>query len=217
MIKDVPLEVFTENEKLIRYIANRFYNLDDDDLYQAGCLGLSKAYQNYVSSSTNKFSTYAYSWIFGEMFALMQKESTITLNKEYIRIYKQIQTLQSNYYQNMGRFPSMLEIANELNEKPEFISEVIIISQNVKSIYEEYEDLTLGETIADKPRDLLSEILLKDAIDNLPSPEKEIIMMKYFGDLSQQEIARKLSLSQAKVSRYEKRGKDQIGEYLSAA
>ena len=66
-------KLIKDNEKLIYSIAKRFYNMDLEDLYQAGCLGIHKAYKQYSLDSKAKFSTFAYQYIFGEMYLLAQQ------------------------------------------------------------------------------------------------------------------------------------------------
>ena len=73
-------------EKLIYKIARKFYNVELDDLYQAGCIGLIKAYRNYDETSPVPFMNYAYKYIFGEMYDLANKSRDIKLNKAYLKL-----------------------------------------------------------------------------------------------------------------------------------
>ena len=68
-------DVVKDNAKLIYKIATKFYGTDKEDLYQAGMLGLMKAYKNYNLDSEAKFSTFAYKYIFGEMFVVANKKN----------------------------------------------------------------------------------------------------------------------------------------------
>ena len=78
-----------EYSKLIYSVAKKFYNVEKEDLYQAGCLGLIKAYNNY-KNEFGTFSSYAYKYIFGEMYELSVKCRDIKLNKYYLKLYKLI-------------------------------------------------------------------------------------------------------------------------------
>ena len=69
------------NEWLIWKVAKNFYNVDLEDLYQAGALGIMKAYKNYQNNGTTKFSTYAYEYVYGEMYQMVYKNQSIKLSK----------------------------------------------------------------------------------------------------------------------------------------
>ena len=83
-------ELIKSSTGLIWAVAKRFYGVDKNDLYQAGVLGVVKAYQNYVDDGKSKFSTYAYNYIFGEMYALANNKE-IKLNKDINRLIKMIE------------------------------------------------------------------------------------------------------------------------------
>ena len=67
-------------DKLIHSIANKFYGVSKDDLYQVGFIGLMKALNNYQKNDKTSFSTYAYQYIFGEMYYLVLKENKFSNN-----------------------------------------------------------------------------------------------------------------------------------------
>ena len=79
------------NKGLIYKIAKRFYNASLEDLYQAGALGVVKAYKKYKKNGTTKFSTYAYDFIFGEMYACVTKESQIKVSRDILRLYNLVE------------------------------------------------------------------------------------------------------------------------------
>ena len=63
-------DLINSSAGLIWMIARKFYGVEKNDLYQAGVLGVIKAYQNYCDDGKTKFSTYAYNYIFGEMYSI---------------------------------------------------------------------------------------------------------------------------------------------------
>ena len=77
---------------LIKKIANKFYNYAREDLIQVGVIGLLKAYQNFKEGDA-KFSTYAYPYIFGEMYNLVHANRDIKVSKDLLKLYKVIDTL----------------------------------------------------------------------------------------------------------------------------
>ena len=79
-----------EYKPLILSIAKKFNNIEKEDLFQAGALGLKKAFDNYDETSATKFSTYAYKYIYGEMYNLIYKNSDLKITKDTLKLYKSI-------------------------------------------------------------------------------------------------------------------------------
>ena len=76
-------EIIINNKNLVYSIANYFRNYKSkEDLYQAGFLGLIEAYKNYKNDKGTKFTTYAYSYIFGEMKKLVREDKGIKISRE---------------------------------------------------------------------------------------------------------------------------------------
>ena len=84
-------ELIEAHMGLIKKIANKFYNVSREDLIQVGVIGLLKAYQNYKDTKSAKFSTYAYPYIFGEMYQLVNSNRDIKVSKELLKLYKVVQ------------------------------------------------------------------------------------------------------------------------------
>ena len=80
-------QIINENVGLIYMIAKKFYNVSKEDLFQAGVLGLLKAYQNYDESYGAKFTSFAYTYIYGEMYTLANNRQ-IKINKDISKEYK---------------------------------------------------------------------------------------------------------------------------------
>mgnify|MGYP003304424685 CR=1 FL=1 len=74
-------EIIEMNKGLIYKAASLFYNAESEDLFQVGAAALLKAYKNYRNDGTTKFSTYAYKYIYGEMYALASSNNTLKINK----------------------------------------------------------------------------------------------------------------------------------------
>lgn len=70
-------ELLEKYSNLIRSIANKFYGVSKEELYHVGTIGLFNAYKHFDTSCNVKFSTYAYSYIFGEMYELYRSMKTI--------------------------------------------------------------------------------------------------------------------------------------------
>ena len=83
------IDVITSNENLIYSIINRYSNYYDiEDLYQVGVMGMIKAYYNYNNSYNTKFTSYAYTYILGEVLKYVNGNKNIKLNKDYLCLWK---------------------------------------------------------------------------------------------------------------------------------
>lgn len=209
------LEIINLNTPLIHKIALKFYAVDKEDLYQVGVIGILKAYHNYKKNGTTKFSTYAYDYIFGEMYNLVNNNS-YKVSKDLIRLYKKLEVTRYTLAQSMGKIPSNLELSKYLNIELSLVDSATNIG-NVVSLDDDNENSrSYSETISSK--EMVSQddrLILEESINQLDNQEKEIIKLRYYNDLSQTEVAKILSLSQAKVSRYEKRSLEKMRSFNS--
>ena len=196
-----------EYKPLILSIAKKFNNIEKEDLFQAGALGLKKAFDNYDETSATKFSTYAYKYIYGEMYNLIYKNSDLKITKDTLKLYKSIIKTYQLLTQKNNKIPTTLEIAMTLEVEESLINAVIISCQKAPSLDANYcDDKDIKEVInIEENISLDDKIFLNDAINQLQEPEKTIIKQRYYNDLTQSEIAALLGISQVKVSRYEKK------------
>ncbi len=211
-------EIIKVHEKLIYKIASKFYNYDREDLYQVGVIGLIKALRNYKENSETKFTTYAYEYIFGEMYRLVNDSRTIKLNKDILKIYKKIEQTRYLLAQKNGAFPTNGEIALYLEIDERIIEATIISAQSILSLDKEteeeidlYNKLATEENISKEDK-----IALYDSLETLEEQERKIIDFRYFKDMTQSETAKKLGLTQVMVSRYEKKSLDKMHSYLAS-
>lgn len=200
---------------MIWKIASRFYGVDKDDLFQAGIVGLLKALKNYKKNGVTKFSTYAHDYIFGEMY-LLANNRNIKVSKDILKLYKKIENTRYILAQKLNKIPSNLELSEFLGLSLEEVNMAINSANIVMSLdSKEEEEKCLYESIKINEEDLDTKILLNDSMKVLNEEEKNIIKSRYFEDLTQTEVARKLNMTQVKVSRYEKKGIDKMREYLT--
>ena len=208
-------EIIKSSAGLIWKIAKNFYGVDKNDLYQAGVLGVIKAYQNYKDDGTTKFSTYAYNYIFGEMYILANNKE-IKLNKDVNRLLKMIDMGRVRLSQEIMREPSNRELAEYLEMDLRNLEQIEMYRNNFVSMDEDNDEIRdLHEVIA--CNEALSEddrIVLNDSINSLDNLEKDIIRSRYYEDLTQSETARKLGITQVMVSRYEKRSLSNMRDFM---
>lgn len=199
---------------MIWKIASHFYGVDKDDLFQAGIVGLLKALQNYKKNGVTKFSTYAHDYIFGEMY-LLASNKNIKISKDILKLYKKIENTRYILAQKLNKIPNNLELSEFLGIPLEDINIAINSANVIMSLDSKDDDeKSLYESIRDKEEDLDTRILLNDSMEVLNEEEKDIIKSRYFEDLTQTEVARKLNMTQVMVSRYEKKGINKMREYL---
>ncbi len=200
---------------LIKHIAKGFYGVPFEDLMQAGAMGVQKALLNYQKDGTCKFSTYAYKYIYGEMYELARKDRKIKVSKEILRLAKQIEIARNSLSLKLGKVPTYEEMSAFLEMKLSDVLEAVYLTSTIVSLDCANEDnKDYYETIpAQESLPLEDKLTLIDSITELPEPEQSIIKYRYYGDLTQSEIAKLLGLTQVKVSRYESRGLRQLRKY----
>ena len=208
-------ELIKENLPLIKHIAQNFYNVSFEDLLQAGAMGILKAYKKYRQNGTTKFSTYAYDYIFGEMYDFAMKDRKLKISKDLVRLAKKVELAKNALSQKMNRIPTYEEIASFLDLTPLQIREALLAVNECMSLDDEREnERSLYETIPDKESLSIDEKLtLESSIERLSDSEQKIIRYRYFRDLSQSETAKRLGMTQVMVSRYEKKSLERLKKY----
>ena len=202
-------DIITSCNGLIYAIINKYFkNYDKEDLYQEGVKWVIKAYNNYQDNKNTKFSTYAYKYIYGEIYSYVYNSRNIKLVRDYYKLYKKINETKIILSQKLMKEPSNEEIAMFIEIDKKIIDEVMLAMNPVDSldriIYTDSKDLSLSDTIGDqKDYYNIDNIMLYDMINKLPSPDKEIIYLRYFEDKTQTEIASILKMNQVAVSRGE--------------
>lgn len=207
-------EIIRGNTNLIYKIASKFYGVESDDLFQAGVLGLLKAYRNYKDNGTTKFSTYAYEYIYGEMYMLVNNRA-MKINKDILKLYRMIEKTRFALAQKYNRVPNNSEIASFLELSENQINEAIMAGKEIMSLDNEqerpyYETIKMTEKVA-----VDDQILISEGLEMLSPDEKEIIKARYYEDMTQSEVAKKLAMTQVMVSRYEKKGLNKMQQFMS--
>lgn len=200
---------------MIWKLASHFYGVDKNDLYQAGVVGLLKALKNYKQNGATKFSTYAHDYIFGEMYMLASNRD-IKVSKDILRLYKKIEETRYILAQKMAKIPSNLELAEFLGLSLDDIDMACMSASTIMSLDSDNEESRNAyECIASKTADVDTKILVDDSFAVLNDDERNIIRSRYYEDLTQQEVAKKLNMTQVMVSRYEKKGISKMRDYLT--
>ena len=208
-------KIINESVGLIWEVAKKFYGIDKADLYQAGVLGIIKAYYNYRNDESTKFSTYAYKYIYGEMY-LVANSKSIKVSKDILKLVKMIEHGRNLLAQKLLHTPSNKELAAFLEIPEEKIEQALMYASSVLSIDNDTEDeRSLHETIAyEEAITQDDKMLLNESMNTLNPLEKDIITSRYYEDLTQSETARKLGITQVMVSRYESKSLAKMREFM---
>ena len=211
------------NLKLVLSILKKFYNKYDnlDDLFQIGCVGLIKAIDNFDLSYDVKFSTYAVPMILGEVKRYIRDDNSIRISRSLKDIgYKSLKIID-DYYSKNGHKPSINYISSILNVTEFEVSNALLSLKTPVSMYEAiYNDggdtIYLYDQIEDKKidNDFSHKLEMENAINDLNEREKYILDQRYVIGKSQMEIAEEINISQAQVSRLEKKAVKQLKKVL---
>ena len=201
-----------DNENLIKSIVRRYLGkgVEYDDLYQLAGMGLLKAINGFDKSYGVRFSTYAVPMIAGEIKRFMRDDGSIKVSRSLKAAAKSINVFIEEYAAMNGVQPTVKEISVKFGIPP---SEVVFtmgssrmpLSLFARSDYkDEKSQLLLDKLSSDDNQDEMIESLeLRTAISELPEREKKVIMLRYFRDMTQSEVAAQLGVSQVQVSRIE--------------
>jgi len=202
------------NLRLVLSVIQRFEKRGEspDDLFQVGCIGLIKAISNFDPNKQVRFSTYGVPMIAGEVRRYLRDNSAIRVSRSIRDIaYKVLQCKEAQTLQ-LGREPTIEEIAKELELSVEDVSQALDAVCAPVSLYDPvYSDGGDPLTVMDQVRDTkntdenwMEHITLQNAFHALGDREKQILSLRFFDGKTQMEVAGSLGISQAQVSRLEK-------------
>lgn len=199
------------NSPLIKSIVKRYLNkgVEYDDLYQLGAMGFVKAINNYDPSFNVKFTTYAVPMIAGEIKRFLRDDGTIKVSRSIKHTAIQIKNFIAEYSEKYLKNPSLETISREFNLELNDVVLALEANSSPLSLNEKFNDSSDAITIMDKLPDdfsldnLNNKLALRELIKTLSSREKQIIIMRYYLDKTQSEIAKELGVSQVQISRIE--------------
>ncbi len=203
--------LLNNNSALLRSVIRRFYNkgIEYDDLYQIACIGFLKAINNFDDSFGVKFSTYTVPMIIGEIKRYIRDNGAIKVSRTIKILANKINHFIDEYQTKNNLAPSIECIASNFNITQE---EAVIAMDSAKmplSIFDKFEDdedgLELIDKIAclDNEDSTIDRIHLSNIIESLNERERKLVVLRYFRDKTQSEIAESLGVSQVQVSRLE--------------
>lgn len=207
--------IVMENTGLIWSIVKRFLNrgCEGEDLFQIGCIGMLKAIDNFDTQFNVAFSTYAVPMITGEIRRFLRDDGIIKISRKIKENQSKIISETEKFRKDMGREPSIEELSENCQLTTEEVVTAMEAAREVESIDKEISsEEGKGQTLLDKIEDsknseniILNRVMIKQILETLEEDEQKIIILRYFQNKTQTEIADLLGMSQVQVSRAEKK------------
>lgn len=203
--------IVSQNIGLVKNLAMKYASnyYEPEDLMQVGFVGLVKAIDRFDCKFDVMFSTYAVPMILGEIKRFLRDDGKIKISRQLKTEMKNLKNIQQEYYNKYGKSPKISELAKALEVSSEHVVEILEAIDSLSNV--ESLDNTLipegmhGGQYVDEEAQNVNMIDLKAAIKELEERERQIIVLRYFKDMTQQQIAKVLGISQVQVSRIEKK------------
>lgn len=185
-----------------------------EDLYQIGCIGFIKSIQRFDTNFEVKLSTYSVPYMIGEIKRFLRDDGTIKVSRSLKELNARIRETQKHFLTTNGKELTIEELAKELKVTKEDIALAIESANPVesieKSVYNSKEDKEIGlveriSTNKDEAEMLTNKMVVKELLDELQTRDKKIIMLRFFKEKTQSEVAKILGINQVQVSRIERR------------
>ena len=214
---DAAEQLIKENSGLIWSVVKKFAKrgYEQDDLYQIGAIGLLKCIRKFDTSFEVKFSTYAVPMIIGEIKRFLRDDGMIKVSRPMKELATKARYITEMLTAKLGRQPTINELAAELDVTTEELNVAMEAGLEVESLYTtiyqgDGSPIFLIDKVAQSgdgsDQDQAVNILaLKQLIDRLKPRERQVIILRYFQDKTQMEVAKTIGVSQVQVSRIEKK------------
>ncbi len=192
---------------MVHLCARRFSGkgVEYDDLFQAGCVGLIKAADNFDADRGVKFSTYAVPVILGEIRRLFRDGGTVRVSRGMRELGKKAREAEEQLHEELGRAPTVTEIAGKLEISVEKTALALGVSRPALSLTGE-EDGEQLEIPVEAPEEKMTErMTLYEILHTLEERDRMLIKYRYFQSKTQVETAALLGMTQVQVSRREKK------------
>ena len=212
-------KIASGNLKLVLSILKKFTLLDEnkDDLFQIGCIGLMKAIDNFNPEYGVKFSTYCVPMILGEVRRYIRDNTSLRVSRSLKDLAYKCSKAREELSLKLNKNPSNKEIAEYIGVNENDVELAINSKKEPISVYEPiYSDggdtIYLYDQIEDNKNriDNDTRISLKDAINSLDEREKYILEERFIIGKTQVELSEELDISQAQISRIEKKAIDTL-------
>lgn len=201
------IKLVENNIALAKSLIKRYEGkgIEYDDLYQAACLGLTKAAGNFDQTRGLKFSTYAVPVILGEMKQLFRRAGSIKVSRSLKELGLKAKKANDEYFAVHSYAPKISELAEILGESVERVSDALCATELTLSIDEQLEINHAADISSSFEEELLELVALRSAISKLTKEEAALLRERYLMNKTQQKTAKQLGMTQVQVSRRERK------------
>lgn len=211
--------ILEDNAGLIWSVVRRYYGrgVEPDDLYQLGCLGFLKAIRGFDDAYGTQFSTYAVPKIAGEIRRFLRDDGPVKVSRGVKERAVSIYTTRSRLAAQLGREPSLSELAEETGLTVEEIAAAETAAGPVASLQMETAEGFCLESVLGTDgmeENLVERVSLRAAIEKLPEREQQVILLRFYKSMTQERTARILGVSQVQVSRIERKAMEHLRKKL---
>ena len=204
-------KLIREHAGLVKSVALRLsYACDEelDDLIQIGYIGLIKAARRFEPERGFRFSTYAVPMIAGEIRSQLRDRGAVKVSRSLKNDVAAVRRAESEFFAVNGVSPRISELAELTGLSAERVTEALTAADAMKNI-EDYENADLWTDKEDKN---IASIDLRNSVSCLPPRERQVIILRYYRDMTQQQVADIMGLSQVQVHRIEKNTLKELAE-----
>ena len=206
-IKTERNKLVESNFGLVHACANRFRGrgAEYDDLFQAGCVGLIKAADNFDESRGFSFSTYAVPVILGEIKRIFRDGGTVKIGRSVKEKSRIAIKRKEEIAVTLGREPTISELAQSMGIESAEAAMLLNASMPALSLTSGEEGESQLDIPIDSPENEVSDLLaLRQVLESLDERDRKMIELRYYGGLTQSKTAVRLGMTQVQVSRREK-------------
>ena len=213
--KEARDTLIQENMGLVHHVVRRFLGrgAEAEDLTQIGAIGLMKAIERFDLSYEVRFSTYAVPMIAGEIRRFLRDDSMLKVSRSLKELAVKAAKLREKLFMEQGEEPGIPELARQLGVEPEELVLACDSCSEVESLHKiiyqgDGEGVSLMERVEEKRDEqeaLLTGMLVRELLDTLEPKERRLILLRFFYDKTQAQVAEELGMTQVQVSRLEKK------------
>ena len=210
--------IVAENTGLVKSVALRLshiYGEDLEDLVQIGYIGLIKAARRFEPERGLKFSTYAMPLIAGEIKSQMRDRGALKISRSLKADARLVRQAQDGFIARSGRSPKISELAELTGFSAERVGQALQAAEALTAP-EDYENLPLaaGEDGQGEEEKSVTRLDIAAALGSLGPRERQVMVMRYYRDMTQSQTAKVLGISQVQVCRIEKRALSAMAEAM---
>ena len=206
--KTAEEELIEQNMGLVINAAKRFLNrgCDFEELTQIGAIGLIKAVKRFDDAYGVCFSTYAVPVIIGEIRRFLRDDNIIKISRTVKERAIKGRKAEEQLRRELKREPTINEVSETAGVSPEDLVEAFEAAAVPESIYYENDDSGQSERLRapDSEHDIINKVLISELLSHLDVRERQIIVLRYFKEKTQAQIAEIIGVSQVQISRIEK-------------